>query len=116
MAITASYSSGTRKLSVLGDANSNSITISRDVGGALFVNAGAVPITSGPATTANTDLIEVFGLDLDDVITLDEANGPMPAASIFGGNGGDNVTSGSGNDILNGDAGNDVLQGRGGAF
>ena len=45
MPVTASYSAATRKLSVLGDAASNSIIISRDVGGTLSVNAGAVAIS-----------------------------------------------------------------------
>ncbi len=111
MPITASYSSATRKLSVLGDAASNSIIITRDAGGTLFVNAGAVPVSSGPATTTNTDLIEVFGLDLNDVITLDETNGALPAASVFGGTGNDTITGGSSNDTLNGDAGADTLIG-----
>jgi Ca2+-binding RTX toxin-like protein len=114
MAITASYSSGTRKLSVLGDAASNSIIFSRDLAGLIFVNAGAVPVTGGPATTANTDLIEVFGLDLNDVITLDESNGALPAASMFGGNGNDTLTGGSSGDTLNGDAGADTLIGNSG--
>ena len=114
MAITASYSSGTRKLSVLGDAASNSIIFTRDLAGLIFVNAGAVPVSGGPATTANTDLIEVFGLDLNDVITLDETNGALPAASMFGGNGNDTLTGGSGGDTLNGDAGADTLIGKAG--
>ena len=114
MPITASYSSATRKLNALGDALSNNIIFTRDAAGTLFINGGAVPITGGPATVANTDLIEAFGLDLNDVIILDQLNGTLPAANLSGGNGNDILTGGSNGDILNGDAGVDTLQGQAG--
>jgi len=114
MPITASYGSVTRKLNVLGDAAANSIIISRDAAQTIFINGGAVSITGGPATVPNTDLIEVFGLDLNDVITLDQTNGSLPAADLFGGNGNDTLTGGSNADTLNGDAGIDILLGQGG--
>src|SRR5688500_11858674 len=114
MPITASYSPATRKLTLLGDALANSIIVSRNVAGTLFVNGGAVPISGGPATIANTDLIDVFGLDLDDVLTIDETNGSIPAANMAGGAGNDNLTGSSNGDTLNGDAGGDQLFGRGG--
>jgi Ca2+-binding RTX toxin-like protein len=114
MAITASYSSVTRKLTVQGDAVANSIIIGRNTPGTLLVNSGAVPITNGPATIANTDLIEVFGFDGNDVIALDESNGPLPAADLFGGNGEDRLTGGSLGDRLFGEADNDRLAGNGG--
>ena len=69
---------------------------------------------AGTPTVANTDLIEVFGLDLNDVITLDQTNGTLPAADLFGGNGNDQLTGGSNGDSLFGDAGGDSLFGRGG--
>ena len=56
MAVTASYSPATRKLTLLGDALANSIIVSRNVGGTLFVNGGAVPIAGGPATIAPVPL------------------------------------------------------------
>jgi Ca2+-binding RTX toxin-like protein len=114
MPISASYSSVTRTLTVLGDALSNSIVVSRNVAGTLFVNGGAVPIAGGPATTVNTDLIEAFGFDLNDVITLDQTNGALPAANLSGGNGSDTLTGGSNADTLNGDVGVDTLFGQGG--
>src|SRR6478735_463425 len=114
MPLTASYSAATRKLNVLGDALANSIILSRNAAGTISVNGGAVPIAGGPATVANTDLIEVFGLDLNDVITLDETNGVLPAASLLGGTGNDTLTGGSNGDTLSGDAGADTLVGRGG--
>ena len=114
MPITASYSPATRKLTAIGDAVAENIVFSRNVAGQIFVNGGAVPISGGTPTVATTDLIEAFGLDLDDVISLDETNGILPAADLFGGNGNDQLTGGSNGDSLFGDAGGDGLFGRGG--
>jgi hypothetical protein len=63
---------------------------------------------------ANTALIRVFGLGGDDVITLNEANGALPAATLFGGGGNDTITGGSGSDLLFGGPDNDSLLGKGG--
>ena len=103
----------TRKLTALGDALSNSIIFTRDAREPC--SSMAVPCRSPAArpTIANTDLIEAFGLDLNDVITLDQTNGTLPAADLFGGNGNDILTGGSNGDILNGDAGVDTLLGQG---
>ena len=48
------------------------------------------------------------------MITLNEANGALPRAKLFGGAGNDTLTGGSGGDQLFGQAGNDTLEGRGG--
>src|SRR5207302_7721006 len=109
-----SFSPGTGVLSVLGDAQANTITVSRDVAGRLLVNGGAVRIMGDVATVANTSLIQVFGQDGNDTISLDETNGALPAANLFGGAGNDVLTGGSGNDMLFGQAGNDTLLGKGG--
>ncbi|MGA9034900.1 MAG: calcium-binding protein [Pseudolabrys sp.] len=114
MAITASFLPGTRVLSVFGDAASNRITASRNVAGNILINGGAVAVVGGNPTVANTDLIQLFGQGGDDTITVDETNGPMPAAQLFGGNGNDTLTGGSGNDLLFGQSGNDTLLGKGG--
>ncbi len=62
----------------------------------------------------NTDLIQLFGQAGDDTISVDETNGPMPAAFLFGGDGNDILSGGSGNDLLFGQSGNDTLLGKGG--
>src|SRR3954447_15127862 len=103
-AVTASFSPSTGILSVLGDAQSNTIVASRDAAGRIFVNGGAVAIQGGAATVANTALIEIFGQDGNDSLSLDEANGPLPSANLFGGSGTDTLTGGSGNDLLFGQA------------
>jgi Ca2+-binding RTX toxin-like protein len=50
----------------------------------------------------------------NDTITLNEANGALPAAQLFGGAGNDVLTGGSGGDLLFGQDGNDTLLGKGG--
>jgi Ca2+-binding RTX toxin-like protein len=111
-AVTASFSAGV--LSVNGDRLNNNITVSRNAAGQILVNGGAVVVTGGTPTVANTAKIQVFGLGGGDTITLSETNGALPAANLFGGSGTDVLTSGSGNDQLFGQAGNDTLLGKGG--
>jgi Ca2+-binding RTX toxin-like protein len=114
MAITSSFSPGAGVLSVFGDSLKNSITTSRDAAGKILINGGAVSIDGGQPTVANTGLIQVFGQAGDDTIALDEANGALPAAELFGGDGNDTLIGGSGNDLLFGQSGNDILLGKGG--
>ena len=111
-ATTASFSAGV--LSVFGDANNNTTTISRNAAGQILVNGGAVAVAGGTPTVANTSRIQVFGLGGNDVISLSEANGALPAANLFGGDGNDVLTGGSGADQLFGQSGNDTLLGKGG--
>jgi Ca2+-binding RTX toxin-like protein len=101
-------------LAVAGDALDNTITVSRDAAGKLLVNGGAVAIGGGTPTVANTALIQIAGLDGNDQLSLDEANGALPRAHIFGGRGNDVLTGGSGGDFIFGDRGNDTLLGKGG--
>ena len=114
MAITASFLPGARVLSVFGDSRGNNIRASRDAAGNILINGGAVPVLGGTPTVANTDLIQLFGQAGDDTITVDETNGPMPAAQLFGGDGNDILTGGSAKDLLFGQSGNDTLLGKGG--
>ena len=113
-AVTASFTPGTGALTVNGDAQNNTITISRDAAGKILVNGGAVAVLGGTPTVANTALIQVFGLNGNDTITLNEANGALPRANLFGGAQNDTLTGGSGNDQLFGQGGNDTLLGKGG--
>jgi Ca2+-binding RTX toxin-like protein len=101
-------------LTVVGDAQNNTIVISRDAAGKILVNNGAVQISGGTPTVANTRSISVVGAAGNDVITLDEANGALPRANLFGGADNDTLTGGSGGDTLVGQAGNDNLLAKGG--
>src|SRR5829696_7596098 len=112
-ATTSSFSAGT--LTVFGDSLDNTLTVSRDAAGKILVNGGAVAVTGGTPTVANTSLIQVFGQDGRDVISLSETNGALPRANLFGGSGNDVLTGGSGADQLFGQGGNDTLLGKGGA-
>ncbi|HET9025044.1 MAG TPA: calcium-binding protein, partial [Burkholderiaceae bacterium] len=114
-AVTASYIPSSTTLSVFGDNQDNSISVSRDAAGKLLVNGGAVPVTGGTATVANTSLIQVYGQAGNDTIVLDESLGALPSANLFGGKGDDALQGGSGGDSLFGQAGNDTLLGKGGA-
>ena len=71
------------------------------------MNGGAVRILGPTPTVSNTRTIAVFGLDGNDTISLDEANGALPRATLIGGSGDDSLTGGSANDLLIGQAGND---------
>jgi Ca2+-binding RTX toxin-like protein len=112
-AVTANAAGGV--LTVLGDLNPNTITVSRDVAGNLKVNNGAVAITGSAANVNTITSIHVFGLGGNDNIALNETNGVLPRASLSGGSGNDTITGGSGDDIISGDSGNDVLLGMAGA-
>src|SRR5215216_6639539 len=114
-AVTASFTPGPGQLTVVGDAGNNSIAISRDAAGKILVNGGAVAVAGGTATVANTALIQVFGQAGNDTISLNEANGALPRANLFGGVDNDVLTGGSGGDLLFGQGGNDTLLGKGGS-
>jgi Ca2+-binding RTX toxin-like protein len=113
-ATTATFNPNTGQLTVIGDSLDNSITVSRDAAGRILVNGGAISVVGGTATVANTALIQVFGQGGNDTLTLSEANGALPKASLFGGAGNDVLTGGSGADLLFGQGGNDTLLGKGG--
>ncbi|HYU43413.1 MAG TPA: calcium-binding protein [Vicinamibacteria bacterium] len=99
-------------LTITGDDQANVLVVSRDAAGTILVNGGAVSITGGVATVANTSLIRMFGLGGNDQLSLDEANGLLPPAELFGGEGDDMLTGGGGADRLDGGPGNDRLDGR----
>lgn len=111
MSITGEFLSADRQLIFNDDIQGDTLTISRSPTGTLLGNGGAVSISGGTPNVANTDVIEAFGNAGNDTIRLDETNGPLPAAQLFGGLGNDTLTGGSGNDLISGDQGNDTLFG-----
>jgi Ca2+-binding RTX toxin-like protein len=113
-ATTATFNPIAGELTVTGDGLDNNIVISRNAAGTILVNGGAIPVVGGTPVVANTALIRVFGQGGNDTITINEANGALPAALLFGGAGNDVLTGGSGNDQLFGQGGNDTLLGKGG--
>lgn len=115
MAILGNFLPRAGQLTFIGDSLSNQLKISRNAAGQLLGNDGAIPILGGVSTIANTFLIQVFGQSGDDVVILDESNGALPRANIFGGTGDDTLVGGSGGDQLFGQADDDTLLGKGGA-
>jgi Ca2+-binding RTX toxin-like protein len=114
MTLKAKFSPNAHSLSVTGDNLDNSITAGPDAAGNILINGGAVPIDGGTSTIAGTSTIEIFGKGGNDTITLDETNGALPGAQLFGGAGKDTITGGSGADQIFGGSGDDVLNGKGG--
>src|SRR5690348_990600 len=88
-AVTAMSSGGV--LTVSGDAGDNAITVSRDATGHLKVNNGAVTISGAAATVTTIGRIVISGLGGNDRIALDETNGALPQATMFGGDGNDTL-------------------------
>src|SRR3954467_5786258 len=62
-AVTATFAAAQGVLTVMGDDLDNSIAVSRDAAGTLVVNGDGTVVTvqGGPATAANTRLIQIFG-------------------------------------------------------
>lgn len=114
LSLSASYSSLSGVLSVFGDSNDNTIEVSRNAGGAILVNGGAVAVAGGAPTVANTGLIQVFGMSGNDTLSLNESNGALPRANMFGGAGADTLLGGSSGDQIFGQGDSDTLAGRGG--
>ncbi len=114
MTIAGTFSPDAGLLTVFGDSLHNTITLNRNAAGNISINGGAVPVQGGTPTVANTSHIQVFGQAGNDIITLDESNGALPSANLFGGDGNDTLTGGSGADQLFGQSGNDILLGKGG--
>ena len=101
-------------LTVNGDGTDNTITVSRNAAGTILVNGGAIAVTGGTPTVASTSRISISGRAGNDVVTIDETNGALPAAGLNGGEGNDVLTGGSGADQISGQNGNDTLLGKGG--
>ena len=114
MSIFGEFHVQSKQLLFIGDNVENHVTISSDSTGHILGNGGAIPVSGDVPTVANTDLIIALGGTGNDVIALDETNGALPAAILFGGAGNDMLTGGSGNDRVLGGAGNDILFGGGG--
>jgi Ca2+-binding RTX toxin-like protein len=115
MAIRATFSPTAGLLSVFADTLGDTITASRDAAGNILINGGAVSVLGGRPTVANTGKIQVFGQSGNDTIALDESNGALPPAELFGGAGNDVLTGGSAADLLFGQSGNDTLLGKSGS-
>src|SRR3954454_22801226 len=70
LSVTASFSAATGVLTVMGDAQDNSIAVSRNAAGSIVVNGdgNVVTVQGGTPTTANTRQIQMFGQDGNDTL------------------------------------------------
>src|SRR5690349_1661813 len=99
---SAVFNSATGLLTIVADAAHTNINVANDGTGAIVINGGAMPITGGVPTTANTVLIQVLGSKGADQITV--GNG-LPPAHLFGDEGDDTLSGGSAADLLVGGPG-----------
>lgn len=111
LAVTATFSPSGGLLQVTGDNFDNNIEISRAANGNILVNDGEVVITGGTPTVSNTTVILASGLDGNDNIVLNEAQGALPEATMLGGDGNDTLIGGAGEDTILGGADNDFIRG-----
>jgi len=115
-ATTANFLGGL--LVVSGDPMDNNIVVAANNDGTISVtdNGQAVAIRSlrGAATLDGLRLIVVNGRAGNDIITVDQSIGNVPA--VLSGDGGDDTLNANhnGNSVLLGGAGNDILNGGGG--
>lgn len=109
LSVTALFVAEAGQLKVTGDDQDNIITISVGAGGTILVNDGAVPIQGATPTVGNTNHLHIVGAGGNDNISLNEANGALPGAALFGGAGNDTLIGGSGVDFVDGDAGSDTV-------
>ena len=84
-ATTATFLASAGVLSVSGDNQNNSIPVSHSAAGLTLVNGGAVVVSGGTPTVANTQLVQVVGMGGSDPITLSELNAALPRTNPFGG-------------------------------
>lgn len=110
-AVTFSFDAATLTLDINGDDTSETITVSNDASGEIFVNG---TIDSGHTLANNdTEKVRVFGKGGDDQISLASLNtAPLAGGTVIdGGLGNDNITGSAGNDVLTGGAGSDFING-----
>ncbi len=108
-AVTATFFPVGGLLRVVGDALDNTVVVSRDAAGMIFVNNGALAIQGGQPTVANTGEIIINGGAGNDNLSMNETNGPLPEASISGGDGNDILIGGSGGNFIDGGTGHDIV-------
>jgi len=113
-ATSAHFNQGHGVLNVFGDPRGGTTVVGRDRGGVIEVNGGAVRIDGARATVSNVRTIVVVGSYGSDRLAIDEKNGPLPRAFLFGGAGDDELFGGAANDRLFGGSGNDTLLGAAG--
>jgi hypothetical protein len=70
----------TRLLTVIDDSAGHRIVSSRDAAGNILIKRDSVKVGGGKPTIADVGEIDIFGLDGNDNISVDEANSPIGAS------------------------------------
>ena len=104
------------ELRLAGDDVGDLVIIGRNPAGVIKVDVGADGSfeDDGSSTVANTTRIVVNAGGGDDVVTMNEAMGALPGATMNGDEGNDMLTGGSGGDDLSGSSGDDTMLSKGG--
>jgi len=111
---TAVFDSVAQVLTVTGSGGDDVCVVSRDLAGNLRVDGGALPISGGVATVANTVRVVLSGLGGDDVLQMDDAAGALPPAELDGGLGADVLIGGAAAETFLGGDGDDLASMGGG--
>ena len=113
----AGFSPTTGVLTIAGTSGADNFVVRALADGSIVVNGGAVPISGGVPTVANTVSILMLGLAGDDQLVLEPAGGALPGARIIGGPGTDILVGGSGDDQFEWAPGDglDTVEGQAGA-
>jgi Ca2+-binding RTX toxin-like protein len=113
MLASTSFSNGTLK--VVGDGSNETIIVGRSAAGLIKLNGANVKVDGQNLRVSQTQAIVVEGRGGNDTLTIRDANGPMPRATLRGEDGNDTLTtSAATGDRLNGGDGEDTLNSRGG--
>ncbi len=107
-----SFDSGT--LRVDGSSSNDAITVAESVTGTIQIAVVGGSVTDTEHPLANVTLLEIYGGDGDDALTVGSSL-TIPA-QMFGGDGDDVLTGGGSNDVLHGQGGSDSLYGRAGDY
>ncbi len=79
---SAVFNPVTSLLTIVGDALHPVINVANDGAGVILVNGGAIPVTGGVATVANTVLIQVLGSTGSDQLTVGNSLPPPPICLV----------------------------------
>lgn len=110
----AVFAPATGVLTVSGTDGPDSFVVSLAANGSLVVNGGAIPISGGVPTLANTVRIELRGNGGDDQLVIDQLGEVLPDGVLLGGAGADVLVGGAGDDtVYGGDGADQALLGPG---
>jgi Ca2+-binding RTX toxin-like protein len=101
-------------LTIDGDATRNAMVVGRTPAGLVTLNGTELFERGTKISVVDVELVQLDGGAGDDILRLDQTNGPMPSGEFFGGEGNDILDGGNGDDRLAGGPGVDTLNGRAG--